>query len=232
MSGRRPEKADLKEYEHLTQKERMCSGYPYHPGDKQLREDRARARKLTAQFNNAEAEDKEGRRNTLRELLNPSCRDTKIFIDPPFRCDYGYNITFGDNIEMNFDCVFLDCAPITIGKNCLVAPGVHFYAATHPLDVKHRTSSANYYELAFPITVGDNVWIGGKAVICPGVSIGDNSVIGAGSFSHFDMETFWKGTKTDSLLVGSVVTKDVHANAVVAGNPAKVIRHMEPPKDE
>lgn len=180
-NNKMPAKPDPKEYEHLNQKERMLAGYPYRPGYSVLREERSAARKLTSQFNNSDAQDKEGRRNILKQLLNPSCRDNKIFIEPPFRCDYGYNITIGNNVEMNFDCVFLDCASITIGKNCLIAPGVHIYAATHPIDAKHRQDNDDYYELAFPITIGDNVWIGGKAIICPGVTIGDNSVIGAGT---------------------------------------------------
>lgn len=197
-----PPKPDIKLYEHLTEKERMLAGYPYHPGAKELCEDRAKARKLIKKFNELEPEDEKGRQEIMDQLFNPACRGKKLFLEAPLRIDYGYNLTFGNNLQVNFDCVFLDCAPITIGDNCLMAPSVHIYAATHPIDPKYRKDDAEYYELAFPVTIGNNVWIGGKAVICPGVTIGDNCVIGA----------------------GSVVVKDVPANTVVGGNPAKVIR--------
>lgn len=195
---------DPKTYEHLTQKERMISGYPYHYLDDELVKERKDARKLIGQYNAVDADDEDVRQEILKKLLNPTCQDKKIFIEPPFRVDYGYNITIGNNFIANFDCVFLDCAPITIGDNCMMAPGVHIYAATHPVNAKYRLDNDDYYELAYPITIGNNVWIGGKAIICPGVNIGDNAVIGA----------------------GSVVVKDVPANVVAAGNPAKIIRNM------
>lgn len=198
-------KPDLKEYEHLTEKERMNAGYPYAPGDEQLNNERTRARKLIKKYNALEVDDSKGRQEILDELLNPACLGKKLYIEAPFRVDYGYNLTFGNNLQVNFDCVFLDCAPITIGENCLMAPGVHIYAATHPLNPKYRKDDNEYYELAFPVKIGDNVWIGGKAIICPGVTIGDNVVVGA----------------------GAVVTKDVPSNVVVAGNPAKIIRNMD-----
>lgn len=197
-----PPKPDIKLYEHLTEKERMIAGFPYHPGDKQLCDDRAKARKLTKKFNELEPEDDKDRQEIVDQLFNPACRGKKFIIEAPLRVDYGYNLTFGNNFQCNFDCVFLDCAPITIGDNCLMAPSVHIYGATHPIDPKYRQDNDEYYELAFPVKIGNNVWIGGKAVICPGVTIGDNCVIGA----------------------GSVVVKDVPANSVVAGNPAKIIR--------
>lgn len=199
------EKPDIKEYEHLTEKERMIAGYPYKPGHKELCDDRAFARQLIRKYNDAAVEDKQGRRAILDDLFSPACRGKKIFIEPPFRVDYGYNITIGHNTEVNFDCVFLDCAPITIGESCLLAPGVHIYAATHPITPKYRQSGPDYYELAFPVKIGNNVWIGGKAVICPGVTIGDNVVVGA----------------------GAVVTKDFPSDVVIAGNPAKIIRKIE-----
>lgn len=197
-------KQDLKEYEHLTEKERMNAGYPYIPFDEVLTTERLKARKLTKKYNALEVDDDKGRQTILDELLNPICRGKKLFIESPFRVDYGYNLFFGNNLQANFDCVFLDCAPITIGDNCLMAPGVHIYAATHPLNPKYRKDDDEYYELAFPVKIGDNCWIGGKAVICPGVTIGDNVTIGA----------------------GAVVTKDVPSNVVVAGNPAKTIRQL------
>lgn len=197
-------KPDINEYKHLSEKERMISGYPYVPGDKQLCDERTKARKLTNKYNALEVDDEKARQKILDELLNSACCGKKLFIESPFRVDYGYNLTFGNNLQVNFDCVFLDCAPITIGDNCLMAPGVHIYAATHPLSAKYRQDNDEYYELAFPVKIGNNVWIGGKAIICPGVTIGDNVVIGA----------------------GAVVVKDVPSNVVVAGNPAKVIRIM------
>src|SRR5262249_16391729 len=120
-------------------------------------------------------------------------------VEPPFHCDYGSNIRAGSRLFLNFGCVFLDCAPITIGDNCLFAPGVHLYAATHPLDPAVPTSGGEY---ALPIPIGNNAWLGGGAIVCPGVTIGDDAVVGA----------------------GSVVTRDVPPRAVVAGNPARVIR--------
>lgn len=197
-------KPDIKLYEHLSEKERMIAGFPYSPFDKQLVEERTKARKLVQKYNSLGSEDEEGRQKILDELLNPACKGKKLFIEPTLRVDYGYNLTFGNNLGVNFDCVFLDCAPITIGDNCLMAPGVHIYAATHPVDAKYRQDNEDYYELAYPVKIGNNCWIGGRAIICPGVTIGDNVVIGA----------------------GAVVVKDVPSNVVVAGNPAKIIRDM------
>lgn len=199
-----PSKPDIKLYEHLTEKERMIAGFPYRPGNKELSEGRKNARILIQKYNALEVGDRTGRREILDELLNPASRGKKLFIEAPFRVDYGYNLTFGNNVEANFDCVFLDCAPITIGNICLLAPGVHIYAATHPLDAKYRQDNEEYFELAFPVKIGNDVWIGGKAIICPGVTVGDNVVIGA----------------------GAVVVKDVPSNVVVAGNPAKIIREL------
>lgn len=199
-----PSKPDIKLYEHLSEKERMLAGYPYRPGDQQLCDDRRNARLLVKRFNELDVDDAKGRQEVMDKLFNPACHGKKLFLEAPIRADYGYNLTFGNNLQVNFDCVFLDCAPITIGDNCLMAPGVHIYAATHPIDPKHRKDDDDYYELALPVKIGDNVWIGGKSVICPGVTIGDNCVIGA----------------------GAVVVKDVPANSVVAGNPAKIIRQF------
>eukprot|EP00181_Compsopogon_caeruleus_P002903 CAMPEP_0184688670 /NCGR_PEP_ID=MMETSP0312-20130426/30226_1 /TAXON_ID=31354 /ORGANISM="Compsopogon coeruleus, Strain SAG 36.94" /LENGTH=271 /DNA_ID=CAMNT_0027145929 /DNA_START=474 /DNA_END=1290 /DNA_ORIENTATION=+ len=124
---------------------------------------------------------------------------------PPFRCDYGFNIRLGDSVYMNFDVVILDCALVTIGDHVLFGPGVHVYAATHPVEPPLRRRGYHDRELACPVSIGNNVWLGGRSVILPGVTIGDYAVIGA----------------------GAVVTRDVPAYAVVAGNPAKVIRVMQ-----
>lgn len=205
----KPAVPDPKEYQHLTHKQRLLAGYPYHNGDEELTRERTEARKLTRKFNNTQPEEREIRKEILKDLLSPSCRGNKVFIIPPFHVDFGYNIVAGNNVELNFGCVILDCAKVTIGDNCLMAPNVQIYAAHHPLDPKHRKDDENYYELATPVTIGKNVWIGGQAVICPGVTIGDNSVIGA----------------------GSIVIRDVPANVVVAGNPARIIRHFEVKSD-
>lgn len=125
------------------------------------------------------------------------------YLEPPFRCDYGANITLGKNFYANFNCVVLDVAPVVIGDNVLFAPNVQIYTAGHPLDVKSRVEEG--IEFGTPITIGNNVWLGGGVIVCPGVTIGDNSVIGA----------------------GSVVTKDVPANVVAAGNPCRVIRTLD-----
>lgn len=172
--GPPPPKPDIKLYEHLSEKERMIAGFPYYPFDEQLNTERTKARKIIQKYNTSDAEDEAGRRALLDELLSPECRGRKIFIEPPFRVDYGFNITIGNNLQANFDCVILDCAKITIGDDCLMAPGVHIYAATHPIDAKYRLSNEDYYELAYPVTIGNNCWIGGKAIICPGVTIGNN----------------------------------------------------------
>lgn len=119
-----------------------------------------------------------------------------------FHCDYGYNIHVGENFYANFNCVMLDVCPIRIGDNCMLAPGVHIYTATHPINPVERNSGK---EFGKAVTIGDNVWIGGGAIINPGVTIGDNAVIAS----------------------GSVVTKDVPANVVYGGNPAKFIKSVE-----
>ena len=124
-----------------------------------------------------------------------------VWLELPFRCDYGTNIHLGDKVYFNFDCVILDVREVRIGDHVFIAPGVHIYTATHPLKAELRRTQ----EFGKPVTIGSDVWIGGKAIICPGVSVGDRSVIGA----------------------GSVVTKDVPPGVVVAGNPAKVIRNLE-----
>jgi len=191
---------DLKEYEHLSEKERMLAGFPYCAGGPELTKERIHARTLVQAFNTSKVENQSERQEILKKLFHPDTHE-QIFIEPNFRCDYGYNISFGENLQMNFDCCILDCARVKIGKNCFVAPGVHIYAAYHPLDGQERLK----YELASPVTLGDNVWIGGKAMILPGVTIGDNVTIGA----------------------GSVVTKSIPSNSVVAGNPARIIRKLD-----
>jgi maltose O-acetyltransferase len=180
-----------------TEREKMLSGELYLASDPELAEMRTVAREKCALYNASNPRDAGARREMLRGLLG-SCGN-EIEVEPDFRCDYGTFITVGERFYANFGCVLLDCAQITIGSNVMLAPGVHIYTAHHPLDVATRISGP---ELATPVTIGDNVWIGGRAIILPGVTIGEGAVIGA----------------------GSVVTRDVEAGAIVAGNPARFIR--------
>lgn len=178
-------------------RERMLSGKLYLASDPELTEMRLRARRLTREYNVTREDEGPRRTEILRELLGEVGEG--CFIEPMFQCDYGVFIRLGRGVFMNFGCVILDCATVTIGDRTLLAPGVHIYAATHPLDTAQRSA---LWEYALPVTIGRDVWIGGHATICPGVTIGDGAVIGA----------------------GAVVTRDVPAGAVVGGNPARPIR--------
>ncbi|MEH7342081.1 maltose acetyltransferase domain-containing protein [Priestia megaterium] len=183
-----------------TEKEKMLGGEMYNPADARLRKDREHARRQVRIYN----ETLEGEGNTHIKLLKGLFGSTgeNVYVEPNIRVDYGYNIFVGENFFANFDCVILDICEVRFGDNCLLGPGVHIYTATHPIDPNERNSGKEY---AKPIIFGDNVWIGGSAVINPGVTIGDNVVIAS----------------------GSVVTKDVPNNVVVGGNPAKIIKKIE-----
>ncbi|MED4227686.1 maltose acetyltransferase domain-containing protein [Neobacillus cucumis] len=183
-----------------TEKQKMLNGELYNAADAELHSERKNARRLTRLFNDSLETDKNQRTDLLRELLGSTGEN--FYIEPAFRCDYGYNIHVGENFYANFDCVFLDVSEIRIGVNCLIAPGVHIYTATHPVSTKERISGAEYGK---PVNIGDNVWIGGRAVINPGVTIGNNVVIAS----------------------GAVVTKDVPNNVVIGGNPARIIKLIE-----
>ncbi|WP_068786678.1 maltose acetyltransferase domain-containing protein [Paenibacillus phocaensis] len=182
-----------------TETQKMLAGEWYNAGDAELVAARLRARRLTREYNATREDEQERRSSLLQELLGGCGDDT--FIEPTFRCDYGSNIYVGNHFYANFDCVILDVCEVRIGEYCFMAPGVHIYTATHPLDPTARNSGA---EFGKPVNIGNNVWIGGRAVIVPGVTIGDNAVIAA----------------------GAVVTKDVPKGAVVGGNPAKIIKNV------
>lgn len=178
----------------------MLSGELYNALDPELSQERIRARLLLKEFNDSKEDEPGKRENILKKLIPHAGAD--LWLQPPFYCDYGYNIIIGDNVFFNFNCVVLDVMPVKIGSRTMLGPNVQLYTATHPMNFKERALGL---ELAKPITIGEDVWIGGSVVICPGVSIGDRSVIGA----------------------GSVVTKDIPPDVFAAGNPCKVIRKLD-----
>lgn len=183
----------------MSEKERMLAGRLYSPFDEELAKDNKRARRLTREFNNA-TEDEMDRRTSLLQSLFKAAGD-KIYIEPPFRTDYGCNTVIGDNFYANYDCIIIDVCPVTIGNNVFLGPRVGIYTATHPIDAAVRNS---LIESGLPISIGDDVWVGGNTVINPGVTIGSNVVIGS----------------------GSVVVKDIPSGVVAVGNPAKPIRDI------
>ncbi|MEV1290354.1 sugar O-acetyltransferase [Micromonospora sp. NPDC049679] len=182
-----------------SQRERMLAGDLYIADDPELAAESLRAMKLTAEFNLTDPADSEARLGVLRELLGSLGEGTEI--RPPLHCDYGYQIHIGARTFINFNAVMLDVAPITIGDDVQVGPNVQFLTPTHPVEAEPRRAK---FEAAQPITVGNNVWLGGGVIILPGVSIGENTVVGA----------------------GAVVTKDLPANVVAVGNPARVVRTL------
>lgn len=181
-----------------TEKEKMLAGELYLANDKELTAERIRAKKLLHKINVTEYWMNRNTRKLIAELI-PNSKGV-VHLEPPFHCDYGYNIECGENVYFNVNCVVLDTMKITIGSNVMVGPGAHIYTASHPLDIETR----RVLELSKPVVIGDDCWIGGNSVICPGVTIGNGCVIGA----------------------GSVVTKDIPDNSLAVGNPAKVIRKL------
>lgn len=182
-----------------TEKDKMLAGELYDPLDPQLCEERQRCRDLCQELNATRETQQEERQRILTALLG---RETDAWIQPPFFCDYGTNIVLGSKVFFNFNCVVLDVMQVTIGNNVLFGPSVQIYTATHPISAVERRK---WLEFAKPITIGSDVWVGGGAIICPGVTIGDRSVIGA----------------------GSVVTRDIPADVFAAGNPARVVRALD-----
>jgi maltose O-acetyltransferase len=181
-----------------TEKEKMLSGEQYLANDPLLLKERTDCKRLLHQLNVIEYVVSDKTKAILAELI-PNA-PTSLYIEPPFHCDYGYNITCGDNVYFNVNCVVLDVMPVKLGSNVFCAPGVQIYTATHPLDAIQRRSE----ESGQAVTIGDDCWIGGGAIICPGVTIGSRCVIGA----------------------GSVVTKDIPDDSLAVGNPARVIRKL------
>ncbi len=182
-----------------TEKEKMLAGEFYNANDEQLVKDRRSAKRLLRQLNITEYLVTKTSKLVIKELI-PSATKT-LYIEPPFHCDYGYNISAGERVYFNVNCVVLDVAKVTIGNDVMFAPGVQLYTATHPIDKELRKT----LEYAKEIIIGNDVWIGGGSIILPGVKIGNNCVIGA----------------------GSVVTKDVPDNSMAVGNPAKVIKKLD-----
>ena len=184
----------------MTEKEKMLAGELYKANDPQLTKERHDARNTLKEFNDSHDDQQKKRARLLHELFAKTGEN--LLIEPPFFCDYGSNITIGNNVFFNFNCVILDVAEVRIGNNVFCGPNVQMYTATHPLDFQLRREE---WESGEKIEIGDDVWIGGGSIICPGVKIGARSVIGA----------------------GSVVTKDVPPGVLAFGNPCSVIRELE-----
>ncbi len=182
-----------------SEKEKMIAGELYKAFGEELLTERQHTKEMIYDYNSLRPNQTEERNEILKKLLGAT--KNKFIIETPFHCDYGYNIEIGENFYANYNLIILDCAKVTIGDNVLIGPNVGIYTAGHPLHYEIRNQD---YEYAFPVSIGDNVWIGGNVVINPGVSIGKNSVIGS----------------------GSVVTKNIPANVIAAGNPCKVLREL------
>ncbi|RZI40607.1 sugar O-acetyltransferase [Herbaspirillum sp. HC18] len=183
-----------------TEKEKMLAGELYDPLDQQLCIERRRARLLLKALNDTRDDQEEERTRLIKELIPSAGPD--VWMEPPFYCDYGSNIILAGKAYFNFNCVILDVAPVRIGSNVLFGPAVQIYTATHPLNADERRSGL---ESGKSIEIGDDVWIGGGAIVCPGVKIGRRSVVGA----------------------GSVVTGDIPEKVFAAGNPCRVLRQIE-----
>ncbi|WP_315974591.1 sugar O-acetyltransferase [Micromonospora sp. MA102] len=181
-------------------KDRMLAGEPYIADDPEITVDLDRAARLNERFNRSSADDPEGRLAALRELLGTVGEGA--WVRPPLYCDYGHHTHIGPRSFVNFNAVFLDVARITIGADVQIGPNVQLLTATHPVEPAARRAK---WEAAQPITIGDNVWLGGGAIVLAGVTIGDNTVVGA----------------------GAVVTRDLPPNVVAVGNPARPVRSLE-----
>ena len=183
-----------------TEKDKMLAGELYNASDSHLKAERSHTRILLKRYNDSTDEQMLLRKEILRELIGGYNKG--LYIEPPFYCDYGSNISVGEKVYFNFNCVVMDASKVTIGARSRIGPNVQIYAATHPMEYHIRAESL---ELGKAITIGEDVWISGSVIICPGVSIGDRTVIGA----------------------GSIVTKDIPSDCFAAGNPCKVIKELD-----
>ena len=183
----------------MTEWERMRKGLVYNDFDEDLFNRRVAAKKLFKAYNKTDDEDVELRNKILRQLFNDIGKN--VWIEPDFRCEFGKNITIDDDVYINFGCIILDCAEVTIGSHTLIGPNAGLYAANHSTDATERINGGCYGR---PIRIGKNVWLGGDVKIVGGVTVGDNTIIGA----------------------GSIVTKDIPSNVIAVGNPCKVIREI------
>ena len=181
-----------------TEKEKMLAGELYDPLDAELIQARDRARDLCQDLNGTREKDQEARRRILKELFGKG--GESVWMQPPFFCDYGSNILLGERVFFNFNCVVLDVCQVKIGDFTLFGPAVQIYTAMHPMNAELRRK----LEYSKPVEIGSDVWIGGAAIICPGVKIGSKTIIGA----------------------GSVVTRDIPDGVFAAGNPCRVIREI------
>jgi maltose O-acetyltransferase len=186
----------MSEVDGRSEKEKMLAGELYRAVGPEITADALRADRLLRAYNATGAEEAVRRRAILGDLLGGLGEG--VVVRPPFHCDYGYNIRLARGTFLNFGCIFLDVAPIVLGADCQVGPAVQIYAADHPRDPALRRQG---YESARSVMIGDNVWIGGGAIIVPGVTISDDAIVGA----------------------GAVVTRDVPAGATVAGNPGRIV---------
>lgn len=183
-----------------TEKQKMILGELYDPLDEELAKERLQTRLLIKALNETGEDEEEKRKEILKKLIPDTGEG--LWLQPPFYCDYGSNIHVGDKVFFNFNCVILDVMQVKIGSRTLFGPNVQIYTATHPMSFRERAAGLEY---ARPVTIGEDVWVGGSAIICPGVTIGDRSVIGA----------------------GSVVTRDIPSDVFAAGNPCRVIRTLQ-----
>lgn len=182
-----------------SQKEKMLAGDLYIASDPELAKESHQAKNITRIYNQTTEEDNDIREDLLKKLFGKAGK--AIYFEPPFHIDYGVNTSIGENFYANYDCIFLDIAPINIGNNVMFGPRVGLYTAGHPIDAVIRNEQ---YEYGKPITIGNDVWIGAGAIVNPGVTIGSNVVIGS----------------------GSVVTKDIPDNMIAVGNPCRVLREI------
>lgn len=185
----------------MTEKEKCAVGMLYDANyNEELIRERMACKDLCLEYNQLKNSDTQKRNELIRKIIKST--GINIYIEPSFWCDYGYNIEVGENFYANHNLTILDCAKVTFGNNVFIGPNCSFYTAGHPLDAQQRNEGLEY---ARPITIGDNVWLGGNVVVLPGVSVGNNAVIGA----------------------GSVVTKDIPDQVVAVGNPCRVIKNIE-----